>query len=383
MIVFQYVLLHFLLLVTIIYFCRKISFASNDALYWKYATIPIIAYTIEEGLRWGRETDWSLYYKVYSILAGGEWTNHEFLFQILWKAFAFCGLPYPAVISICSFLFIFSLFFFLKNYKEVIWIALPLCVANHLIAASNLIRWYTAISFFLISLGLINRKKTLAGYVLLMLSFFFHYGMAPIGLIYLLCKNCKCIAKPFWAVVTCLALIFLFDKSVLSHFSVLYNIFNGIGRFAMYFDHGMERLMQQAHETKSIAITLFTFIPFFAFIIYGYKLKLKRVITDCHYNLIVLASYIKIVSDGLEIFIRYYRALDFFICLGAAYVFSYLRKNYHLTQQKIFLVFVCFYIVRKFIFMMQPYEYDEYMLYLWNSNRMDPMDIYYFRQSLR
>jgi len=382
MITFQYISLHFLLLVVLIFFCRKISDARDDSKYWFYARFPIIAFTLEEGLRWGRETDWSLYYNVYQVFLRGDWTNHEPLFQVIWKIFAWCHCSYPVVISFSSFLFIFSVFVFFKPYRNVVWVAIPLCVGNHLIAASNTIRWYMAISMILIALTIIKQKKMYLGVGLLLASFLIHYGIIVLIPIFFLASRVKCVAKPKWAILTCVLLIFLFDDSVLSNFSFLFNLFKNVERFSGYFNYGMEGLFNHAQEQKTIFATLFTFIPYFAFILYGYHLKRDNKISCFLYNMIVLASYIKLVSVNLELFVRYYNAVDFFVCLVAGYVFIYLRNNCYRTQHVIFILFIVFYILRKFLYMMHPYDYEEYMMYVWNNNLMDPNAITAFRSRL-
>lgn len=60
MITFVYIALHALLLLVMLFFCRRIVL--NGRNYWRLAIIPILSYGLEEGLRWGRETDWNFYY---------------------------------------------------------------------------------------------------------------------------------------------------------------------------------------------------------------------------------------------------------------------------------------------------------------------------------
>lgn len=380
MITLQYILLHLFLLIVLLYCCKKISISSVH-LYWKYAFVAIVVYTLEEGLRWGRETDWNMYYGVYKTLSSGGWTNHEPFFVLLWKLFGVMGLPYPVVISFCSMLFIFSLFFFFKPYKNVIYLAVPLSVACHITTSSNLIRWYMAVSLCLISVALFESQKRKIGLLFFCLSFLTHYAIVLTVMFYAICKIKKTITKPVTAVVVCILLLLFFDKSFLSNFSFIYKLFGEINRFSGYLEGGFSRLAT-ANETKSFAMTLFTFVPFFAFIIYGYRLKRNGLISPIHYNMVVVASYFKIISSGLEFFSRYYYLLDFFVCLVASHVIIYLKKQHYGIIAKVLFAFCVLYLIRKYIYMCSPFKYDEFMLYVWN-NRIDPQDLYYFRRSLQ
>lgn len=84
--------------------------------YWKLATIPIMVFTFEEGLRWGRHIDWCAYYYVYNSLGTRTNTTEiEYLFELLWGTMARLGFPYYVAISLCSFLLVYS-FLNLQNH---------------------------------------------------------------------------------------------------------------------------------------------------------------------------------------------------------------------------------------------------------------------------
>lgn len=383
MITVQYVLLHFFLLCILFFFCNKITHSQNNSSYWKHARFPIIAFTLEEGLRWGRETDWSLYYNVYQDFLDGYWTNHEPLFQLIWKIFAYFHFPYPVVISFCSFLFIFSVFYFFRPYKNICWLAIPLCIASHLTTSSNTIRWYMALSIILIAITLIHEKKYAFGYIIFSLAPFIHLGAIILYPFYLVCQKIKCIARPSWAIITCIILILVFDDSLFRHFSFLFYPFRNFERFSGYFSYGEQGLFNSASEQKTMISTIIGIIPNIAFIVYGYKLMQKGCIKHFHYNMIVLGTFMKLMCVQLELFIRFYYALDFFICLGASYTFIYLKKSGAKMQHIFFLVFILLYFAKKFFFMIQPYDYEEYMMYVWNDNLMSPNDINAFRNYLR
>lgn len=122
----RYIFLHLAVLVTIIIYARKLS--KENARYWKTAIIPILIFALEEGLRWGRDSDWWGYRGTYELLAIGDDASVELLFGAFWKLLNFIGLDYTFAIFFASGLFIFSLIFLLKDTGKVLTIALPLFV---------------------------------------------------------------------------------------------------------------------------------------------------------------------------------------------------------------------------------------------------------------
>lgn len=352
--------------------------------YWTLAIFPIIAYGLEEGLRWGRETDWNLYYYVYQDYLHSLSSDHEFLFQLIWRSFAAFGVSYPCVITACSVLFIFSLFFFFKPFaksKEFAYIV-PLCVACHIVTSSNLIRWYMAMSFLLIGTRLWLDKKKIVGILVLGASIFIHFfSLAILALMVGGLSFKKVFLKPLIACVVCTLLLFLFDRSILSKFGFIYDLFGMFNRFSGYLDNGYSFIIGKDEGdsgTKSILMSFITFLPYYAFIVCGYKMYKTGKVTIAYYNIVVIASIFKVISQGLELIGRFYYFLDFFVCMVCVYSISYLYKNKSKFIDKVFIVICICYVIRKFIFMCQPLEYNELMLYVWDK-RIEPSSIIDFK----
>ncbi len=63
----QYIVLHILvILIKYVVGIAKKHLTKKQKNYWKLASIPIMVFTFEEGLRWGRHIDWCAYYYVYN-----------------------------------------------------------------------------------------------------------------------------------------------------------------------------------------------------------------------------------------------------------------------------------------------------------------------------
>ena len=383
MITFVYIALHALLLLVMLFFCRRIVL--NGRNYWRLAIIPILSYGLEEGLRWGRETDWNFYYYVYEDYLHGLSSNHEWLFQLLWRSFASFGLPYSCVITACSLFFIFALFFFFKPYasrKEFTYI-IPLCAACHIITSSNLIRWYMAVSFMLMGCRLfLNRKLRMA--ILCFVAAISTHFFSIVIVLFLLCLFYykKIIMRPAWACLVCVLLLLLFDRSMLAKFGFIYDYLGMFNRFSHYLDNGYSWIIgadEGYSGTKSVLMSFVTFMPYFAFIISSYHLMQKGALQVAYYNIVVVASMLKIISSGLELFGRVYCFFDFFICLSCIMSVGYIRKTSGKFIYKLLLVLCVFYILRKFLYMCEPMQYDELMLYVWNK-QIEPSSLLEFKR---
>ena len=383
MITFVYIALHALLLLVMLFFCRRIVL--NGRNYWRLAIIPILSYGLEEGLRWGRETDWNLYYYVYEDYLHGLSSDHEWLFQLIWRSFASFGLPYPCVITICSLFFIFALFFFFKPYasrKEFAYI-IPLCVACHIITSSNLIRWYMAVSFMLMGCRLFSERKFWMAILCFVAAISTHFFSIVIVL-FLVCLFYykKIIMRPAWACLVCVLLLLLFDRSMLAKFGFIYDYLGMFNRFSGYLDNGYSWIIgadEGYSGTKSVLVSFVTFMPYFAFIISGYHLMQKGALQVAYYNIVVVASMLKIISSGLELFGRVYCFFDFFICFSCIMSVGYIRKTSGKFIYKLLLVFCVFYILRKFLYMCEPMQYDELMLYVWDK-QIEPSSLLEFKR---
>ena len=383
MITFVYIALHALLLLVMLFFCRRIVL--NGRNYWRLAIIPILSYGLEEGLRWGRETDWNLYYYVYEDYLHGLSSDHEWLFQLIWRSFASFGLPYQCIITACSLFLIFALFFFFKPYasrKEFAYI-IPLCVACHIITSSNLIRWYMAVSFMLMGCRLFSERKFWMAILCFVAAISTHFFSIVIVL-FLVCLFYykKIIMRPVWACLVCVLLLLLFDRSMLAKFGFIYDYLGMFNRFSGYLDNGYSWIIgadEGYSGTKSVLMSFVTFMPYFAFIISGYHLMQKGALQVAYYNIVVVASMLKIISSGLELFSRVYYFFDFFICLSCIMSVGYIRKTSGKFIYKLLLVLCVFYIVRKFLYMCEPMQYDELMLYVWDK-QIEPSSLLEFKR---
>lgn len=379
MIELKYILFHILLLF-ISYICgRKITLSPIQQ-YWKVAIWIIIAFIIEEGLRWGRNIDWCVYYDVYQDYLKGSTSNHEILFRFIWKIYAYCNLPYYIVIASCSGLLIYSFLYFCKPYKETIFILIPFIIGMCASNATNLIRWYMSFSFVLIATRLYLNGKIKSSILLTLCSICTHIGMIIIiPIFYFIINRKRILFKPLITIIISLAFIILFDPSILGKLSFIFDLFSGFERFNTYSEDATEWLTGTGQNADSIRRSsieqLIATVPLWTYIISGYEVcKSKKNIIPI-YNLAIIGIFFKNAASGLELFGRYSYLFEPFICIIAVYGLIYIHKEKKWTPVNILLYAIgTIFIVRKFIAFCTPMEYEQLMHYVWDTP-IDPYEL--------
>lgn len=388
MIEFRYILFHFLLIIVICVFSNKIS-KSDYKKYWNIALIPIIFFTIEEGLRWGREMDWCVYYRVYDDIKKGIDTGHEWFFQKMWYIISCIKTPYSLLVAFCSFFYITSLFYVIKPYKELVCYAVPLVVLMNAYSATNLIRWFLALSFLSLAMrDLINLHK-LRSLLFLLLACFTHYGiflLFPIILLIFRIKN-ELLSPKFVIVISFLLCIF-FNQSLLRHFTFIFDLFSGVSRFEHYQNDKVGWLIGTASVISgniSPIQSVVKLIPIWIMFGYGHKyitsIKKYRSNDSIYillYNLSLVGILLNSIASGLELLGRYTYFFNVFICLlssaGVIFLLQNKRKNI-LDLIFLFIVFVYF-IDKIFDFCMPLYDDIHLMQYVWDM-QTDPSILFY------
>lgn len=146
--------------------------------YWRKALVPILAYAVVTGLRFGREIDWNVYY--YRYIGMGKDINFPdsagLVFRYICNILYNIGIPYHIFIMLQCIFLIYTILLLVKNYKKQAAFILPTILT--LIALNdNFIRWYVAVSFFLLSINYMINNKKRAMIIWFVVSFLSHYGI--------------------------------------------------------------------------------------------------------------------------------------------------------------------------------------------------------------
>lgn len=382
MIEIRYIAFHLLLVIILFIFSSRLSKVSPK-LFWNIAFVPLLAFTLEEGLRWGREIDWCVYYTVYKDINANVNTGHEPLFTLIWWIFGRLGAEYYVVIAFCSFLLAFSIFFFFKPYKEINKIAIPLAFLMVASNATNLIRWFMGVSFLLISLRYYLDSKQVKSLIFAIATCCTHIGLIIVlPLLWFLLRKKTRLLKPKTAIIISIILVLVFDRRFFSNFAFIFDWFNFYSRFAGYQDSAAEWLSGEASakgvENYVVYDILLVSLPLFFFIYYGYKAIANNKEFIPLWNAMVIGIYLKNMSRGLELIGRYSYVFDIILCINGSYALLYVinKRDKELLDYLGIVVMGAFVLKKIYAFCISNYDAPELMQYVWDM-QTDPSTLIY------
>lgn len=174
---FTYIVLKLLELLIFCIFGYVLSQTKSKKEYWTKASIPILAYAIITGLRFGRWVDWNMYYFRYVNL-GQNISSEEYepLFEWICNILYNIGVPYPGFIMLQCLFFMFTILLIVSNYKKYATFILPL-ILPLIVYNENYIRWYLAVSFFFLSINSMLNGKTKWMYIWFLCAPLCHSGI--------------------------------------------------------------------------------------------------------------------------------------------------------------------------------------------------------------
>lgn len=336
--------------------------------------VALLAFTLNEGLRFGRGIDYNHYWDYYMDVARG-WELHENIgFLLIEKCFLFFGLPFQALVIFMSFMFIFSTLMLMKHYKGVVMYALPLWVFFSKEPVENMVRWFLAYSFILIGLSylLSTDNKRLYYYALFSLvGSTIHYAIFPIPLIfYLVSLREKPLLSPKIGVAIFLLIAVFYEAGMLLP---LVNVFTlllqlpGFDKFAGYETYIDFWLTDNAIGAEKGVGILLSF-QICMLIIAGYyccrNSGRKYVFA---YNLFLIGAFLYMIGINVELADRYMRTFYFF----AAIVFCDIIRQCKfrlVPYHPIILLLCCILLLNSYYGAMRsPFnKYPQLSMYVWN-----------------
>ena len=369
-ILFRYIIFHIIVLVTILVFSRKLSIVHKG--YWKIAFVPILIYAIEEGFRWGRDSDWWGYRGTYNLISAGYDINNEILFKYFWKLLGFCGFEYPVAIFLATLLFIFSLFFLLKYSKQTLFLSLPLFIIWLAPLSIQLIRWFMGLSICFIGLKYLFDNSYKKAYFFLFCSFFIHTFvgvlLTPCFILYPFLK--RELLAPSKVIVCSVVLVFFANLSFMENFFSILNVFSDSSRYSGYVDNASEWFATSGnadYHRKSTVSYLLLMSPFYVVIYYLRKIKNKVPYYYFIYNILLLNILLRSISSGSEIVQRIATIYDFAFLLASTFVLYY-RND--LRRSILLVVLIAIFAFKTFVFI-KPYKSDLLMMYVWDSHKLN------------
>lgn len=370
MISFIYVVLH---LVT--WYCLYISGKrvqrSTDENYWKAARLGIIAFTLNEGLRWGRMIDYNNYYYFLQDVHSGHRT-FEPIFQILCLIVGWLHIPYELFIVFTSFLLIVAIFYLMRSFRDVAPYALPLIAILTEQGTENFIRWFVGFSFMLIFFfKSFEQGKKRTRYIILSLIFGIgtHAGLVLLpAILYAISFIKKPMMHPVLSLSVFTAITFLFQTEFMLNFVSIFNLFN-FNIFEGY-QNNIEYWLTGGAGSSSTILGIYLYIYLIPVIIIGYYVAkdLQNQNYNYAYNLCLLALFLRPISRQIELINRFCYIFIIFEAIVAAYVFYHsINKTLQIPYIVRCLVILCFINFAR-VTVLAPFEKPEYqLLYVWNK----------------
>ena len=162
---FKYLLLLSFIIPGIYLINNKVS----NRKYWGIISPSIIIYSLMEGLRWMRGTDYIYNYDIANL----RQFSRDVFYDFIAYALNSMNFPFYVFFILISFTLIFSLSYLILDFKKAFLFCMILMYAFSMGQSENLMRQYFAITFLIISVKLFNEfsfKSSLVVFILGVLS---------------------------------------------------------------------------------------------------------------------------------------------------------------------------------------------------------------------
>lgn len=386
----RFVLLKFALVLSTFVAGYLMSRSKNSKQYWKGAFVVIAAFTVVEGLRFGRLIDWNIYYIHYQEIGKGvSERNLEPLFQLICKSLYLLGVPYWGFIALqCSFLMYSCCLLFQECKRCAFWILPPLICLLYM--NENFIRWYLAASFFFVSLYYLQKEKKLWMAVYFVAAVACHSGIIVFSPIFLLSKY---LDKYLFdkKIVAAIFLLFTFFLSIsqLSFIVSLASFFSKIGlgnlgniggylNSANYLING-RGAADLGFFYRSFSNQMRLVLEFLPIILLAPKFVKQYRFGMLFYNVFVIGAIFDPVFNMVEILGRFSNVMLFFASIvgGIVYYHAIILKQVS-KNVRIFCIlsFICGVWPSISIAFANHSVYE--MMYIWDSGHMEYLPAYYF-----
>lgn len=344
----------------------------------------ILAYTLNEGLRFGRGIDYNLYWRGYDQLAAGWQSKKEPVFIFLQQLFISLDLAYQALVIFMSFMFILGVLCLMRNYKSILPLALPLFVIYSLNNVENMVRWYLAYSFILIGLSFLMQEKHINWKYIFWCAIgcSIHLAIIPIPvLIYILYLKKSVLLHPFISIPAFFLIYFLFDTKIMLNFADLLNVVTSTtGAFENYSNRAEYWLTGGfAGVEMSGKIGPLDLLYICTLTIMGYKaVRMMGRNYIFAYNLFIVGMLLYPISKKIELVGRYDQTFYIFrgIVLATVIYVYFIWKHisaYYIVLISTLLIYISS--IRSVI--VAPFKTNEkFLLYVWDKGNYKYDSIY-------
>ncbi|MBQ8593371.1 MAG: EpsG family protein [Bacteroidaceae bacterium] len=356
--------------------------------YWKSAIPAISAFTLNEGLRFGRGLDYNYYYHTFQEIAKGNQGDLEPVFYWLGRTVALLEGEWQAYVMLMSFILIISVIYFLENYRENIKYILPLFPLFSL-AAENLMRWFLGFSFILIALRNLydysqkgKKKINLILFILFsFIGFQTHYGLLVVPVsYYFILKFKKPFFSPWVSISIYILLCLIFDTNVMlslipyTEFITNFEVFSG-------YSNNIDYWVTSGHGGGSASGVYYINMFVISLVYLGYLIY-KRTPNDnayiFAYNLFLFGCISLPITRPIELLYRYNNLFLIFQFIIMGYILRYYYIK-HLFKVNAFLkiFFLVSFLNYGRVILFTPFMTNEKQyLYVWDKDGAEYLNVY-------
>lgn len=345
--------------------------------YWMACLPCIVIYSLAEGLRWGRESD---FFHYYNDLTSQLFTNYSETIYVFWiSMFKSSGLPYWIGFVFYSFLLIFSFLYLIKRIPKIAVYSLPLFLIITSIQSENLIRQFFALAFIIFALAFYFDRKhvlmILSAIVAMKIHFSAVFPVLVLILSYILTKRYTP-KKPILLVCVFLFFFFLWNATYFSTISdalIKYmpdtgTQMDGYVQSASWFNADGSQALKYGGKKwagASLVNMLIRFLVYLFIVIAGFFATKK----DNHLRLCFFCTYfailIECIKGDIEGYIRLYHWLAFMISIivGVIYTQQNLSNNIKKVSYVVLSVYFIYMLFYSRMFVLEPWGYS----FIWDK----------------
>lgn len=351
--------------------------------------VGILAFTLNEGLRFGRWIDYNNYFFFYKqALHVNQSRFTEFFFVGICRTINALGGTYQVLILLMSFMHILGGVLFLRRYRSIAPYALPLYAFFSYSYAENLVRWYFGFSFVLIGLYYLfsedeqKKKRNMLLYLLFsIIGVNIHYGMIIVFPVFLIIIHLKKILLPPLATVSIyVALVLFFRMEFMQPLIDVVSIFGDVlgGRFDNYASNAERWLTMGAlglERTSSYRGFLLTSI-YIICVVVGYVIRPYFGIKYIYaYNTFIFGLLLNPIAERTEMLSRFDQLFILFVFVILGYIIKYVLFE-RIRINKYAHIFILIILIGYFAHIGRRNfsRKTDQLLYVWDKNGREYLD---------
>jgi len=381
----------FLLLLMLFFLYKAGEDITKTGETWSFLVIlGVLAYTLNEGLRFGRGIDYNLYGMDYEELEETGYSEWDISFQYIARALISLDIPWQGYVLLMSFVFIVSTLMLLRNnYRDVLPLALPLFVLFSKAETENMVRWYMGFSFILVGLTYLLEEEENYKMKFWCFSAFactFHLALLPLPFVfYFLTLRKSTLLSPIWVLVLYFGIALFFQTDFMMYFLGMANILTATvdgysERFTYYSDNAEYWLTGGFAGVKTSAFPSIQEVLYYCCLVLGgYKaIEEKGNKYVFAYNMLVVGLLTNPLARQIELLSRFNQPFMFFQAIVLACIIQYVfvEKSVEFNQLLWLLSLLLILNMGRKI-LVTPFSTDpEKYLYVWDSEGRSYQSMY-------